>query len=544
MNGGLRAAALGRLADERFDLLIVGGGATGAAIARDAAWRGLRVALCERGDFAGETSSYSSKLIHGGLRYLEHADLALVFEALADRNRLMRAAPHLCRPVDFLIPGYRGERPSLTKVALGVALYNALALYRPPARGERLSPSELLKRAPLLRRPGLEGAQVYVDCQTDDARLVLEHVLDAELAGAVCVPYVEVGDLVRGPTGHVRGARVRDREAGGELFVQASVVVMAVGPFADAMGLGPRRLRPTLGVHAIVPSDRLATGGRAFLLRAPQDGRVFFVLPSGPRTTIGTTDTDWRPPDGADRAPRAGDCIEARAADVSYLLRAANHAFPGADLTADDVLSTFAGLRPLVASSVDDPSATSREHALWADHRGTLVMAGGKLTTMRSMGEHAVDRAIELLRARGHDAAVGACVTRTRPLPGGAASPTPTPGLDRAVFDRLASTYGCRADEVGRMALACSGGTDRMVPDLPCIWAEVPFAARHERATDLEDVLRRRLPVFRLALDQGLSVAPRAAVLMGAELGWSARRCDEAVARYRARVQATRAWRG
>lgn len=536
MAGSSRAAALARLADERFDLLIVGGGATGAGIARDAALRGLRVALCERADFAAETSSYSSKLIHGGLRYLEHGDLALVFEALADRNRLLRAAPHLCRPLDFLVPGYRGARPSLNTVSAGVSLYNALALYRPPARSERLSAAQLLEREPLLRTAGLQGAQVYVDCQTDDARLVLEHVLDAERADAVCVPYAEVTDVLRGRAGDVRGARVRDAESGLELEVRARVVVFSVGPFTDALGLGPRRLRPTLGVHVIVDAARLPTQGHGYLLRAPQDGRVFFVLPAGPRTMVGTTDTDWH----ADRPPRPGDAIEARAADVSYLLTAANHAFPAARLVPDDVLSTFAGLRPLVASSADDPSATSREHAMWPDVRGTLVIAGGKLTTMRSMAEQAVDRAIELLRARGFDGPLRPGVTRHRPLPGGAAS---APAGSDPLEAHLGACYGARAPQVLDVVREAQALRNRIDAELPCVWGEVVFAARTERVTDLEDVLRRRLPVFRLARDQGLAASDDASKLLQRELGWSDERRQAALLRYRSRVAATCAWR-
>ncbi|HEX2659055.1 MAG TPA: FAD-dependent oxidoreductase, partial [Polyangia bacterium] len=209
-----RDAELARLADESFDLLVVGGGATGAGIARDAALRGLRVALCERADFASETSSHSSKLIHGGLRYLQYGDLRLVFEALRERRILMRTAPHLCRPVEFLFPSYRGSPPSLLSLGAGIALYNALALWRAPVAGRRLSVDETLTTAPGLRSEALTGSHLYVDCQTNDARLVLETIMDAESAGAAIGSRVEVTGLARDRRGRVHAAHVRDRQGG------------------------------------------------------------------------------------------------------------------------------------------------------------------------------------------------------------------------------------------------------------------------------------------------------------------------------------------
>ncbi|HVV51365.1 MAG TPA: FAD-dependent oxidoreductase, partial [Polyangia bacterium] len=355
-----RAATLARLASETFDVLVVGGGATGAAIARDAALRGVTCALVDAGDFAGQTSSHSSKLIHGGLRYLQYADLPLVFEGLRERSRLLATAPHLCRPIEFVFPGYRGERPGLRTLGAGIGLYNALALWRPPAASRHLDAHALYAQAPHLRSAGLEGAAVYVDCQTDDARLVLENVLDAEAAGAACASHLRVERIARDRRGRARGAVVVDGETGGRFELAARLVVSATGPFTDGFLDGPRRrLRPTLGVHLVFDAARVPHGGRALVLRTPQDNRLYFVLPAGPRTIVGTTDTDFAPAEDPARAPRVGDEIRARGADVAYLLAAARHAFPALGLGPDDVVSTFAGLRPLLAGNASTPSETS-----------------------------------------------------------------------------------------------------------------------------------------------------------------------------------------
>lgn len=544
MGPAWRIAALERLAEETFDVLVVGGGATGAAIARDAALRGLHVALCDAGDFAGHTSSHSSKLIHGGLRYLQYGDLGLVFEGLAERHRLMATAPHLCRPIEFLFPAYRGERPSLATLRVGVALYDALALWRPPVHSRRVSASELYRMAPLLRSAALQGAALYVDCQTDDARLVLENVLDAENAGAVVANHVQVTVVEGGGRHHVRTAQARDRLGGQGFSVRARAIVNATGPFSDAFRGGPRVLRPTLGVHVVLDAARLPTGGRAIVIRSPRDGRLIFTLPAGARTLVGTTDTDWAPPDRS-RPPTPDDPIRASASDVDYLLEAANHAYPAAALTPAEVRSTFAGLRPLIASDEASPSATSREHEIWVDAQGVLTVAGGKLTTMRSMGEEAVDLLVDLLRVRGVDRPLAPCTTRKRPLPGAVRplrAELDAHELAADVKTRLASAYGCRAPLVAALAVTHPALARRLAPDLPYLRAEVLFAVRHDHAATVEDALRRRMPLFRDAADQGLAAAGDAARLIGDELGWSEAQRTRNIDEYRRAVASSRAW--
>jgi len=551
--GSARAATLARLARERFDLVVVGAGATGAGIARDAVLRGLRVALCDRGDFAGETSSHSSKLIHGGLRYLQYGDFGLVFEALRERRTLMKLAPHLCRPLPFLFPAYAGLPPGLTTLGMGIALYNALALYRAPVGGRRLSAQEVLELSPGLRSAGLQGAQLYVDCQTDDARLVLETALDAEATGAAVATRVEVIALERDRRGRVRAAQARDVLTGEPFSIEARLVVNATGPYSDVFDHGRKNLRPTLGVHLVFDADRLPHGGRAHVLRSPRDGRLVFLLPAGARTMVGTTDTDWVAPDGSARSPRPGDPVVARASDVDYLLEVANHAFPAAALGPGDVVSTFAGLRPLIATSANSTSATSREHEIRIERDGLISVMGGKLTTYRRMAQQATDVAVERLRDHGFEGAVGPCLTEKRPLPGGGEQPSlGEVELAPEVAQHLRQSYGGRARAVVDLMTAPppsapDGGAmvepaARIDPQLPYLWAEVLHAARSERVLEVDDVLTRRIPLFRDARDQGLSVAPLAADVMAARLGWTKQRREQSLARYQARVAASRAW--
>jgi glycerol-3-phosphate dehydrogenase len=543
-----RAATLGRLASETFDLLIVGGGATGAAIARDAALRGVSVALVDAGDFASQTSSHSSKLIHGGLRYLQYADFPLVFEGLNERHRLMSTAPHLCRPIEFVFPGYRGERPGLFTLGAGIALYNALALWRPPAASRRLDAHAVYALAPHLRSAGLAGAAAYVDCQTDDARLVLENVLDAEAGGAACANHLRVVQIARDRRGRARGAAVVDGETGARFEIRARLLLSATGPFTDGFlsdGFpgAPRRLRPTLGVHLVFDAARLPHGGRALVLRTPQDNRLYFVLPAGARTIVGTTDTDFTPAEDPTRGPRVGDEIRARGADVTYLLEAARHAFPSLALDPGDVVSTFAGLRPLLAGNAHSPSETSREHEIARTPDGVVIVAGGKLTTLRRMAEQATDAVVEALRAAGLERALGPCATRDRPLPGGGPPPDALTAPERApdVSVRL-GVYGGRATALLDLCAESPALGERIDPALPYLWAEVVHAARREQARDLADVLVRRLPLFRDAADQGLAAAPQAAALVGRELGWDDGRRARAVADYQAAVRLSRRW--
>jgi glycerol-3-phosphate dehydrogenase len=405
---------------------------------------------------------------------------------------------------------------------------------------ERLSATEIYSTLPFLRSAGLLGAQVYVDCQTDDARLVLENVLDARAAGAAVASYLEIESVSARRS--VRDVNAVDRLSGERFAIQARLVVNATGPFCDSFSEGPRRLRPTKGVHMIVDAERVQLGGHAVVLHSPRDGRLMFALPAGPRALIGTTDTDWRAPDHTDRPPRPTDSIHASIDDVDYLLEAANHAFPPAQLQREDVIGTIAGLRPLIASGADTPSATSREHEIWVDPRGVLSVAGGKITTMRSMAEQVVDRAADIVMDRGRHEPVGPCQTRTRPFPGAGESAV-TAALPEDVRAHLLRTYGARATQVAALIDEAPSLARRLDPQLPYIAAELLFAIRFDLACEVDDVLHRRVPLVIESHNHGIAFAPEVARLLAQEGGLSGSQAAACLARFADVAKSGETWR-
>lgn len=539
-----RSAAFTRLSREAFDLLIVGGGITGAGIARDAALRGLKVALVEKLDFGAGTSSKSSKLIHGGLRYLEQAELGLVFESVNERKRLMSLARHLVRPLPFLVTNYRGDRRWLATLALGLWIYDALCFFGNYRNHVTYGRKKTLALEPGLKVEGLNGGVLYYDCLTDDARLTLECVLDAEGLGAVVLNHARAGKLLRGGEGAVVGAEILDEESGQRVEVRAKVVINATGPWSDevrALAGEPGILKPTKGIHIVVDRERLPIS-HALMLSSPRDKRVVFCIPWGlGRTVVGTTDTFF---DGTpDRVEPTGD-------DVTYLLETANAAFPAARLEAKDVLATWSGLRPLLKPDDESAgaSAVSREHLIY-EAPGFVTIAGGKLTTFRRMAAEVVDRAAAQLGV------TTASTTLTRPLPGAQgltesdealaalarsleAFPLPEGG---AVY--FAEQYGARAPQVLARTRADPSAAERLDPELPLLFAQVDEAVEVEFARTLDDVLTRRVPLVLRARDQGLAVAPKVAARMAARLGWSPERVTQELEAYRAVVASSRRFR-
>ncbi|MFT3692233.1 MAG: glycerol-3-phosphate dehydrogenase [Kofleriaceae bacterium] len=543
-----------------FDLVVIGGGITGAGIARDASLRGLRVALFEKGDYGSGTSSKSSKLIHGGLRYLEHGEIRMVFESVSERSVQLRVAPHLVRPLPFLIPIYKGVRPGFEIMNVGLWIYDSLALFRVPRvhkafRGVKAA----LALEPQLRPENLKGAFEYYDCATDDARLVLENALDAQTMGAQCHTYTEVTRFLRDGK-RITGVHVRDRLNGKEWDVTAKAVILAAGAWTDEMiarfepeGKKVRPLlRRTKGVHIVLPRERLPLA-RAITLISPVDGRVMFALPWRDRSVLGTTDTDY---DGT------ADDVAADASDVKYLCDSGNGYFPGANLTPDDVIATWAGLRPLIAPPQNedggvDESAVSREHEVFTRPDGLVIIAGGKLTTYRRMARETVGKTLKLLEEIGDPLVEKKESTKHRPLPGAVGLETSDLegiaaigralmkdyGLDVDQATHLCGVYGARAHELGKMiALDRSLGA-KLDSELPFLWAEITFAARHDLARTVEDVLARRVPLLLTSRDQGLGVCERVAQILAAEHGWPADVTAKQVADYRADVATSRRWR-
>jgi glycerol-3-phosphate dehydrogenase len=537
-----------------FDLLIIGGGITGAGVARDAVRRGLRVALVEMDDLAYGTSSRSSKLVHGGLRYLEQGEFSLVFEAVTERRVLMEIAPHLVNPLGFLFPVYKESRRGVFTVNIGMWLYDGLSLFRSPRIHRNLSRKDVQKDEPALRQDGLKGAPLYYDCSTDDARLTLETALDAAGAGAVVATYCRAVSLLHDSQGRVSGVRVRDMLSGIERDVRAFSVVNATGPWTDRTrnmsGGAPRRLlRPTKGVHVVVSHARLPVRN-AVVCFHPEDGRVLFALPWGENTYIGTTDTDY---DG-DPADVAAD-----AEDVRYLLAAANHYFPASQLVPDDVFSTWAGLRPLISEEgANTASRVSREHELRVEEDGLITIAGGKLTTYRRMAAEVVERALALLMVTGQQpAGLREAHTDKEPLPGAVGWPEDDDhaavarrvldaGLQRVEPDTarlLASHYGMRGVDIAAMAAADQALASRLVPGRPEILAQVDFAVQVELATTVRDVLCRRTQLFFRDAEQALGCCEAVAERMARLLGWDAARVTAEVLQYQEEVGRSRRWR-
>ncbi len=543
-----RAAQLHRLTEGTFDLLIIGGGITGAGLAREATLAGLRTALVERDDFASGTSSRSSRLVHGGVRYLEHGHLGLVFESSQERRRLLTLAPHLVRPLAFTWPVYAGARVPRWKLRAGLALYDALALFRNVGRHEGLSREEVLRREPALDPHGLRGGARYWDAATDDSRLTAMTVLAAAEAGAesgsVMCNHVEV---VRGlhEGGRVVGVEVRDRldrtPPPQRLVIRARIVVNATGPWSDStlalLDAGDHEARSgqgtqvlgSAGAHVCVPRERVGHH-EAITLVSPVDGRVMFVLPSGRHTIIGTTEHP---------APRGPDEIRATEADVQYLLDSVNQRFPAAQLTPDDVISAWSGIRPLAArraTSGTGAGSASREHVVETVRPGVLSVTGGKLTTYRAMAADILHHVMQAL-GRPHTKAQQQR-SREAPLPGGEQPQELV--LHEAqiacghsdVARRLAQAYGSRWPTVWTPAGHDASLGERIVPELPYVMAEVRHAVRAEMAATLSDVLVRRTHLAFEQRDFGLSVAPRVAACMQMELGWTDAERDAELARY------------
>ena len=514
-----------------FDVLVIGGGITGAGIARDAALRGLKTALVERDDFASGTSSRSSRLVHGGVRYLEHGYLHLVFEASRERRTLLSIAPHLVHPLAFTWPVYAGARVPRWKLGAGLLLYDALALFRNVGTHRQLSVAQVLANEPALRGDGLQGGAQYWDAATDDARLTLANALAAAEAGAVVVNHAGVCELVHSGE-RVVGAIVADAFGSGSTTIRAGVTVNAAGPWSTAIRRmdrpdAPPAVQGTKGVHLAVPAARVGNHGAVTLLSVV-DGRVMFVLPFGALTIIGTTDTP---------TTATPDAVRASRSDIAYLLESANAAFPAAGLGDADVVSAWAGIRPLSASVREtgtDPASLSREHSIDTSAGGIISISGGKLTTYRSMAAEVVD-AVE--RALGRS--VTASATQSLLLPGGALGATQDTISAAAarvgshdIASRLVRAYGDRWPLVWGFAERDRALAEPLVPGLPYVAAEVLYAAEREMACTVSDVLMRRTQIAFETRDAGRAIAPHVAELLAPIRDWDAGARVAAVAQY------------
>jgi glycerol-3-phosphate dehydrogenase len=536
-----RADALAALERDEFDLAVVGGGITGAGVALDAASRGYSVALLERDDYASGTSSRSSKLVHGGLRYLQNFDLGLVREALLERSLLVHLAPHLVRPLPMLVPSFEGKRPDRL-MGVGLNMYDVMSWRRSrdrrskddgdedwsPERHRIVDGDETIELIPALAERAPTAAYLFYDCQTDDARLVLTVLGEAERFGAVLINGCEVTGLVE-RAGRAAGVLARDAEDGGEFEVSAANVVNATGVWADRLRpdelYGEEevpRIRPSRGTHLTLARELLPVEAGTIVPAA--GGRTVFVLPWLGRTLIGTTDNDYDGP--LEHIPPSEH-------DVEYLLAAVNEFF-STSLGPADLAGAYAGVRPLISSG--DPRKSvdiSRKAELYETSSGLVTITGGKLTTWRRMAKIAVDRVVE---REGREAP---CRTHEIPLgmPEDPDQLRRVGGIEDDTREHLAARYGHAANDVLELAADSPELGRRICRDAPDIAAEAAFAARREQVRTVADVLLRRtrlgVTCARELTGEGAEGPALAARAIAGELGWSDERVERELERWR-----------
>lgn len=518
-----------------FDLIVIGAGINGAGLARDAAMRGLKVLLLDKGDIGGGTTSWSTRLIHGGLRYLEHGEVGLVRESLREREILLRIAPHLVRPLPLLIPIYseKGARGPLT-IRAGMLAYDLLSLDKSLERHHMLSRAETLRRAPGLSAEGLRGAAIYYDAQVEYAeRLALENALSAREHGALVLTYARVDGLTQ-EDGAVQGVQFTDLLEGGTYRARARVTVNVTGPWVDQLLTGAgtteqRLIGGTKGSHIVVAPFAGAPPS-ALYVEAHEDGRPFFIIPWNELFLIGTTDLAYE----GDL-----DCVEASNEEIAYLLRETNRVIPGAKLTRDSILYTYSGVRPLpFQEGRKGESAVTRRHFIHDHapaHDRFLSIVGGKLTTYRSLAEQTVDLIFRKLNRRAP-----VTTTARERLPGAALTDPVSfreelvrkSALSKRQADRLGRVYGARASKVIELAERNPDLKERFDAETGAIGAEIIFSFREEMAETLSDcLLRRTLVGLNSAAGIGADVA--AAHVARKHLDWDERRAERECESYR-----------
>lgn len=519
-----RLQNINKMKSQQFDLAIIGGGINGAGVARDAAARGMKVALIEARDFASGTSSKSSKLIHGGIRYLENMEFKLVFEALNERTRLFEMAPHLVHPLRFMIPLYEESRVGMFKMGLGMWLYDALCLFQAPEMHERLDKRQSVNRMPAIRTANLLGSYVYSDAYMDDDRLVHETLRSANELGAICVNYVKSTGVRFGEDGKIGAVLCEDQQTKEAFSISARHVISTVGPWTDELGEKifkdwKKILRPTKGIHLTLPKNRLPLNS-AVVMAAEKSDRIVFGIPRHEMIIIGTTDTDFK---------GAPEEVMTTPEDVSYLLKITDDYFPGANLKAQDIIASYAGVRPLVNDGSTSEGKTSREHIIINDDRGITFVAGGKYTTYRLMCQQTVEAALSSFTLEER-ASWGRADT-TQPLN----SYTSMDAFQQALFqaDSWAVETGHSSAEMDLLAQRYGLEGGEILNKYSAEWSywqlEAAQAIDMTMCLHLRDFYARRVPLFLADRNHGVKYLDEVGHVFQEKLGWSDARLKQEV---------------
>jgi glycerol-3-phosphate dehydrogenase len=500
--------------EKEWDILVIGGGITGAGVFRRAVAAGLKVLLVEANDFASGTSSRSSKLVHGGFRYLRNKQFDVTHESVQEREWMLREAKNLVTPLGFLMPVF-AESNTAKMFAIGVVIYDLMA---PKWKHYHYSTERMLRECPQFRSDGLDGGFLYYDAEMDDARLVLHILREGVAAGGTALNYTKAEKLLRGKDGRVCGAVIRDNsgETENEREITARVVINATGPWSDELrsqvGATPR-IRPLRGSHLIFARERLPLPHAVTLLH-PRDNRAMFAIPWEGTTIVGTTDLDHHPAAGANEPYATTD-------EIDYILEAANATLAPAHLTRQDIVSTFSGLRPIISSGEADPSKESRAHVVW-EEEGLITVTGGKLTTFRIMAEQALKLAAPHLPGNPD---FGKRVRYFNPLP----SIDPPKGIPAQNLAYLSGRYG---SETAPMLANAAGGDLEHIDSLPNIWGEIRWAAKSGGVQHLDDLLLRRVRIGMLLPNGAAGAMDRVRTITQPELGWDDKRWKTELDRY------------
>lgn len=528
------------MASETFDVCIIGGGITGAGTARDAASRGMKVCLIEQNDFASGTSSRSSKLIHGGIRYLENLEFGLVFEALNERHILFDIAPHLVHPLSFVLPVYRGGRVGMFKMGLGMWLYDALAMLHTPKFHERLSPGDTIAKVPQLRSEELLGSYMYSDAYMDDDRLVIETMRSAHRYGAKLASYVKAGKGVFNDKGKLQSIEAEDKFSGKKFSIKAKHFVSTVGPwtdqFAESLFEWKKILRPSKGIHLTLSRERFPLQ-EAVVMATDKDRRIIFGIPRHDMVIVGTTDTDFT---------ASPETVHSDKEDVKYLLNIIDGYFPEAKITEKDIIASYSGVRPLVADGSSTESKTSREHVILHTPRNVTFVAGGKYTTYRRMArdimevvlkeEFVLEDRIKFARNQTREV-INPIITPEKLSEALAQSLSWAPeyGLIEAETLKLAERHGFEALDI--LEQGEKAGLHRP-------WEmEALFASHYTMCFHLKDFMLRRTPLFLATIDHGFTLLDSIAEVFRKERDWSDKQIEEEKQLYKDHLKFEMGWR-